>query len=789
MKGLSVGATLAWQIAAAETAAAGHQYIEKEQVLIGVCSLEKAVRAGLGLSPQAREALEAERRDIDDVLRAFELDAARLRRDLRQRSGVGGYQHAGQVVHRSEACRQAFRRAEELAEAAAEVSCLHLLAAVLESPGPVIEQALAEGGATPAELRDSALARAAERTHPAPKPAEAPQAEGRAAPGPTPYLARYGRDLTHEAREGRLGPFVGRRTELLQVIQTLCRRSKNNPVLVGETGVGKTAIVEALAVRIVEGRDGPLMAGRRIVELNMGALVAGTRYRGEFEERLTRILQEAQAHPEVILFIDEIHTVVGAGRGEGSLDAANIMKPALAKGLRCIGATTIAEYRRYVESDPALERRFDKVAVNEPTRDEALEILRGIRGKLEEHHRARITDRALEAAVDLSVRFDGDHQLPDKAIDLVERAAARARIPMLSMGRRGEAEGQRDRRPEVTESMVAQVLSEKARVPLELVAGHLEGKGRSRLLELEAFLKSRLVGQDEAVARVCQRLLLAHAGLGERRRPLGVFLFLGPTGVGKTELARLLARFLFGGESEMIRLDMSEFMEEHSAAKLIGSPPGYVAHEEEGQLTGKLRTRPYSVVLLDEVEKAHPRVLDLFLQAFDEGRLTDSKGRTADAKNTVFIMTSNIAPEGREMGYRRQEALQPEAAAVREVGRRFRPEFLNRVDDLIVFRPLDAADIRKILRRMLDEVCEDLTRQHRVMLQVEEGAEELIARAGYSPAYGARELRRTLERMLLVPLSALTLSGKMEENTTWKVVAAGEGLSIVPTGGETAQRP
>ncbi len=444
MSRLSVGASLAWQIAASEVAAAEHQYIEKEHMLAGVLSLEKVLDGeNAGITPDVRELLQAECSGVEDMLRAFELDSTKLRRQVRARLGMGSFKRTEKVVHRSEDCRRVFARAERMAQPA-QVTCLHLLAAILEEPGEVISGVLAEAGVKPADLRERALAAVSKGAREIPHFVRNDKQEGGAGPAPekvhpgeqkqdlaaTHYLDRYGRDLTQEAREGKLGPIIGRRQELLQVIQTLVRRTKNNPVLVGEAGVGKTAIVEALAIRVAEGKDQDLLGGKRIIELNIGSLVAGTKYRGEFEERLTRIIAEAQAHPEVILFIDELHNVVGAGRAEGSMDAANIMKPALARGnLSCIGATTIAEYRRYIEPDSALERRFEKVIVNEPSADETMAILRGMRPKCEEHHKVRIADKALEAAVNLSVRFDPDHQLPDKAIDLVDKAGARTRVP------------------------------------------------------------------------------------------------------------------------------------------------------------------------------------------------------------------------------------------------------------------------------------------------------------------------------------------------------------------------
>jgi ATP-dependent Clp protease ATP-binding subunit ClpC len=795
MQNLSVGADMAWRIAAHEAGAANLQFIEKEHILIGICGLEKVLMLSpeeSGLKPEGRQALEGEHYALEDLFRGFELDLTQLRHQLRKRLGQGNYKHAEKVIHRSDACKKIFNRAGELPTPTREITCLQLLAAILEEPGKVISQVLNDAGVKPADLRERALACIAREQRQHQEPVEVHLGEHMLAQGGTHYLNRYGRDLTQEAREGKLGPFIGRRKELLQMIQTLARRTKNNPVLVGEAGVGKTAIVEALALRVAEGKDPHALAGKRIIELNISALVGGTKYRGEFEERLARIIEEVRTHPEVIVFIDELHNVVGAGRAEGSMDAANLMKPALARGdLRCIGATTIGEYRRYVEADPALERRFEKVIVNEPSPDETLEMLKGIRPKWEGHHNVRITDKALEAAVNLSVRFDVDHQLPDKAIDLVDKAGARTRIPMLSMmmdKERDKAEpvegGNRfESKAKVTEFTIAQVLSEKMGVPLEIIIGHLEGMTQSRLLELEPFLKKRIIGQDEAVKIVCQRLLMSHAGLVKKRGPLAVLLFLGPTGVGKTELARSLTEFLFGSDSQMIRFDMSEFMEEHSVAKLIGSPPGYVGHEEDGQLTGKLRTKPYSVILFDEIEKAHPRVFDLFLQLFDEGRLTDAKGRTADARNSIFIMTSNISPDKsfKKIGFGEQDTVESKTDVLYEVKKYFRAEFVNRIDEIVDFQSLDEEDVMEILKPMLDEICQSIQMSHKVMLRIGEDVEEFIARTGYSSQYGARELRRTVERLIQIPLSSLILSGELKKHTQWQVVVSEDRLSFIPS--------
>ena len=463
------------------------------------------------------------------------------------------------------------------------------------------------------------------------------------------------------------------------------------------------------------------------------------------------------------------------------------MKPALARGdIKCIGATTIGEYRRYIESDSALERRFEKIIVNEPSRDEAIEILKGIRPKWEKHFGKKITDKALETAVDLSIRFDIDHHLPDKAIDLVDKAGARVHVPFLSMVQDIKAD---DEKPgavnsdSVTEHTIAEVLSDKMGLPLEIIKGHLEGVSDSRLLELSSFLKGKIIGQDEAIDKVSQRLLMAHTGMGKKTGLLSVFLFLGPTGVGKTEMAKSLAEFLFGRGNALIRLDMSEFKEEHSIAKLIGSPPGYVGHEEEGQLTSKLRSNPYSIVLLDEAEKAHPTVFDLFLQLFDEGRITDAKGRTIDARNVIFIMTSNLLQSEHQkgkIGFLEKDDKVTDSKSDTDALKYFRPELLNRIDEQIVFKPLGEDSVRKILIPMLREISTDLQKRYNVSLKFSEAAELFLAQKGHSPEYGVRELRRTVEKYVQIPVSNLILSGKFKEHNSWLADLENESISFIP---------
>jgi ATP-dependent Clp protease ATP-binding subunit ClpC len=807
MKKLSNGLSVAIQMTALETIESKKQYMEKEHLLIGICSVKKAVdsrgrlrfKADLN-NPAVYNEVLAESNMIESVMKKFNLDSTQLRRQVRDSLIKGNYIHKEKLVYPGVGYSNVYRQAFKLAEASTEVLCLHMLAAIMKDPGFIIKSILDKANIKTAELADYALENAKvkkviKQDYPQ-QLKEQPKIQPKTTFSKTPNLDRYGRDLTKEASEGRLGPFIGRDDELLKIIQTLARQKKNNPIIVGEAGVGKTAIVEALAVRAAEGKNPEILGGKRILELDMGSIVGGTKYRGEFEERITHIIEEARKNPDVILFIDEIHTVVGAGRGEGSMDAANLMKPALASGLRCIGATTIDEYRRYIESDSALERRFEKIIANEPTPGDAVEILKGLRKKWEDHHHVRITDRALEASVNLSIRFDTDHRLPDKAIDLVDKAAARIRIPVLSKPefkikgdyKAVQQSGKKDEskaKNEVTEITIAQVLSDKTSIPLDIITGHLEEIEESRLLKLEEFLKKRVIGQDEAIAKVCQQLLMAHAGLVKRQGPLSVFLFLGPTGTGKTELAKSIGEFLFGSSSDLIRFDMSEYMHEHHVEKLIGSPPGYRDHEKEGQLTGKLRTKPYSIVLLDEVEKAHPRVFDLFLQVFDEGRLTDSKGRTIDARNAVFIMTSNLLTVDRkknQIGFIEQAAKEQKVSIPQELSLQFRKEFLNRIDEIIIFRTLDREDVRKILKPMVNKIVESLQEKYGVLLQVSKEAEEIIIQNGYSSQYGVRELKRTLDRLMQIPLSKLILSGELRKHKSWHLECEGSTISIIPEG-------
>ena len=765
---LSAAARLAWQIAAAEAAMARHPLIEREHLLIGLCSLHKTMSLVRFVRAESlpMEEIRTEADHVEEILSTMGISSSTLRRGVRSRFRPGHARHTDQVVHRSDACKEIFRRGKEISDGGEtpDTSSSHLLAAILSDPGPIITAVLAGAGIQSGQVPPESLSPPPPKEKGSPGPVDVGTmvSEPETAEALTPVLDRYGRDITRAAREGRLLPFVESertRNTLRQLLKVLVMPTKNNPVLVGETGVGKTAIVEALAERVATGRDRRVLAGRRVVELSMPEMLAGTKYRGEFEERLTRVIEEIRAHPEVILFIDEFHTVVGAGRAEGApMDAGNIMKPALARGeMRCIGATTIMEYRRCVEKDPALERRFQPIQVVEPGRDETLDILVGLRAHREAHFSVTITDEALAAAVDLSIRFDHGHYLPDKAIDLLDRACAECRVPYLTLAIEADQEipmGVVVVRPDT----VAGVMAEKVGIPLEVVQGGLAGLTESRIKGLEEYLNRNIVGQEAAISRVCRRLLLAHAGLGDRRRPLGVFLFLGPSGVGKTEVARRISSYLFADERSFIQLDMSEYQDNSTLTRLLGASPGYVGYEEGGQLTDRLRTTPYSVVLLDEIDKAAPRVFDLFLQLFEEGKLTDSQGRTADAKNAIFVMTGNIRI-GKGIGFHAQDEEAAAKAALGMARQSFRPEFLNRIDEQIVFRPLSREDVRKVLDMQLAALEENLFETSGFSLRVEPEAREWLAETGYSPEYGVRELGRVIDRWVRGPISELSARG------------------------------
>jgi ATP-dependent Clp protease ATP-binding subunit ClpC len=657
----------------------------------------------------------------------------------------------------------------------------------------------------------------------------------------TPALDQLGIDLTEAARADKLDPVIGRVKEIERVIQILSRRTKNNPALIGEPGVGKTAIVEGLAHRIVAGDVPETLEGKRLITLDMGAVVAGTKYRGEFEERLKKVIDEIKTTGNCVLFIDEFHTMVGAGAAEGAVDAANILKPSLARGeLQCIGATTLDDYRKYVERDAALERRFQPVLVEEPSVEETGEILRGVKGRYEEHHRLTISDEALDSAVTLASRYIPDRFLPDKAIDLIDEAASRVRIrhrtiPIaLKEARQLEDSVRKDkdaalatqqydyaaelrskeiqveeRIKKLEDEWKAEQEQEKVVVVAEDIAEvvsmwtgipvvQLAGDETSRLLNMEEVLHKRIVGQDEAVNAISKAIRRARAGLKDPRRPVGNFIFLGPTGVGKTELVRALAEFMFGSEDTLIRLDMSEFMEKFAVSRLVGAPPGYVGYDEGGQLTEAVRRKSYCAILLDEIEKAHPDVFNILLQIFDDGHLTDAKGRRVDFRNSVIVMTSNIGAElikkGTTIGFsvhsdeaknRQQDYETMKEKLLGELKKTFRPEFLNRVDGVIVFHSLTKEHIRKIVDLMLATVMQRVGEKG-IKMEVTDAAKDFLGEKGYDEVFGARPLRRVIQDMVEDKLSEDLLRGKFRSGDTVVVDLEGEETVVRPTAVEAS---
>jgi ATP-dependent Clp protease ATP-binding subunit ClpC len=718
----------------------------------------------------------------------------------------------------------------------------HLLLGLLREHDGVAAQVLMNLGLKLDEVREEVLnllgaGSASEAPPEGSTPGADPGSEAKRGKSKTPALDSFGRDLTEMARSGELDPVIGREHEIERVIQILCRRTKNNPVLIGEAGVGKTAIVEGLAQKIINSEVPELLRDRRIVVLDLAMMVAGTKYRGQFEERIKAVMNEVRRARNVILFIDELHTLVGAGGAEGAIDASNVLKPALSRGeIQCIGATTMDEYRKYIEKDGALERRFQMIIVEQPTREQTIEILKGLRDRYEAHHRVQITDDALVRAVDLSNRYITGRVQPDKSIDVIDESGARVRLKSMSkppdlteveeqierLGldkdeavkaadyeraaklrdeqeelrkkKEGVQKQWRQRASEVEgivdEEVIAEVVSKMTGVPLT----RLEKAETERLLKLEDELHKKVVSQHEAIARVAKSIRRARSGLKDPKRPMGSFIFVGPSGVGKTLLSKALAEFMFGDEDALIQIDMSEYMEKHNLSRLIGAPPGYVGYEEGGQLTEKIRRRPYAVVLLDEIEKAHPDAFNMLLQIMEEGRLTDSFGRHIDFRNVILIMTSNIGADlikggGTNFGFaKRDEDRNYEGMKDmlnKEIERYFRPEFINRLDDIIVFRPLNRTDLEGIIEYELKKVRLRLTERN-INLELDQPAKDFIMSKGYNPDFGARPLRRAIEQYVEDPLSESILRGAFEGKPRVKVThkAGDVHLSFEPLEGE-----
>ena len=801
-KGFTEKANNALNLAIESAQQLGHTYIGTEHIVLGL------LKEGTGVAAS--------------VLGARGITAAQYQEKIVETESSGDYSRLTPEDFTPRA-----KKAMEMSVAEAAVMQMgyvgteHILIAVLRDESSVAVRLIAALGGRPDELfADIAKAIGMTPAQTANDGVRGGKTAAVKGGGKTPTLDQFGRDLTKMATEGKLDPVIGRSGEIERVIQILSRRTKNNPCLIGEPGVGKTAIAEGLAQKIAADEVPELLRGKRVVTLDLTGMVAGTKYRGDFEERIKNAIDEVIKAGDVILFIDEIHTLIGAGAAEGAVDAANILKPSLARGeLQIIGATTIDEYRKHIEKDAALERRFQPVMVGEPTAEEAVLILRGLRDKYEAHHKVKITDEAIQAAVTLSTRYIADRYLPDKAIDLIDEAASRVRlkaftappdlknledeVKRLAEEKKSAVNEQdferaarlRDEEKEAAEKLekekdhwqeknagitgevgereIAEIVSSWTGVPVVQLT---EEEGQ-RLLRMEEILHQRIVGQDEAVTAVSRAIRRGRVGLQDPKRPIGSFIFLGPTGVGKTELCKALAEAMFGDENAMIRLDMSEYMEKHTVSRLVGSPPGYVGYDEGGQLTEKIRRKPYSVVLFDEIEKAHPDVFNMLLQILEDGILTDAQGRRVDFKNTVIIMTSNVGArlitEHRRLGFADAEKAAADASDQRrikddvmgELKRAFRPEFLNRVDDIIVFQQLTQPDIEEIARRMLQSLDKRLTDME-LHSSVSDAAVAEIAKEGFDPVYGARPLRRAIQSRIEDPLAEQLLEGKFRAGDT-----------------------
>ncbi len=790
-----------------EAARLQHDYIGTEHLLLGI------VREGEGIAAKVLSKLDL---DFEQIQQAVE----------NMVKSSGGTLTIGEIPFTPRA-----KRVLELAIEEARllghnyVGTEHLLLGLIREGEGVAAQVLAELGVDRKRVREEVLKLLGPST-------TAKARRTRKEKSETPNLDQFGRDLTQMARENKLDPIIGREAEIERVIQVLSRRKKNNPILIGEPGVGKTAIAEGLAQRIVENRVPEILKDRRICTLDLASVVAGTKYRGQFEERLKSIINEIRQSDDVIIFIDEIHTIVGAGGAEGAIDASNMLKPALARGeLQCIGATTLDEYRKHIEKDGALERRFQPIMVNPPTEDETTQIILGLRDKYEAHHRVKISDDAVRAAVYLSERYIHDRFLPDKAIDVIDEAGSRARLAVVTapselqdleneieeIAREKESAIQaqefekaarfRDREKELRRRLdemrrtwqetkqvqettvdardIATVVASMTGIPVSEV----EQEETEKLLRLEEELKKRVVGQDEAVEAVARAVRRNRAGLRDPRRPIGSFIFLGPTGVGKTELAKALADLLFDSDEALIRIDMSEYMEKFSVSRLIGAPPGYVGYDEGGQLTEKVRRKPYSVILLDEIEKAHQDVFNILLQVMEEGQLTDSYGRRVDFRNTVLIMTSNVGASevrsGKSLGFVQTEEDNfkgVRAKLLENLRKTFTPEFLNRLDDAIVFRRLDRDDMKKIVDILLGQFAERV-RVLDLRIEFTDAAREFLVDHGFDPALGARPLKRAIQRHLEDPMSELLLSQGIRGDTEIRVDAEGGRLAFRTTTG------
>ena len=791
-----------------------HSYIGTEHILVGLLDEQE------GTAGKILEEFGVDREKLESLITKLIAPSGVL---VAEKSA--GYSPRAQKV-REQAVKEAEKQKEDLA------GTEHLLLAMLKETDCVGTRLLYTMGVNIQKLYSAVLAAAGIDTNAIPEELQMPKNQKGKQGSTTPTLDQYSRDLTAMAADGNLDPVVGRDKEIARLIQILSRRTKNNPCLVGEPGVGKTAIVEGLAQRIISSMGPESVKNKRVVVLDLSGMVAGSKYRGEFEERIRNVINEVRSNQGILLFIDELHTIIGAGGAEGALDASNILKPSLSRGeIQLIGATTLEEYRKYIEKDAALERRFQPVTVEEPSEEETIEILKGLRPYYEKHHGVVIEDSALEAAVKMSERYINDRFLPDKAIDIIDEAASKVRLGGYRMApevdamevelheiqkdkekavkqadlslakelqarqreieteisKYKEKEERRNKRKKisVTEASVADIISDWTKIPVQRLT---EGETK-RLARLEKELHKRVIGQEEAVKAVAQAVKRGRVGLKDPNRPIGSFLFLGPTGVGKTELSKALAEAVFGSEQAMIRVDMSEYMEKHSVSKLIGSPPGYVGYDEGGQLSEKVRRNPYSVLLFDEIEKAHPDVFNILLQVLDDGHITDAHGRKVDFKQTIIIMTSNAGAqaiiEPKKLGFlsnndEKQDYERMKSGVMEEVRRLFKPEFLNRIDEIMVFHPLNKTHIKKIVNIMLKTLEKRCKEQLDIQLKITESVRDFLAEAGFDSKYGARPLRRAIQTKLEDPMANALLEGTIKRGDTVRIQLHQKEIRFTP---------
>lgn len=791
-----------------------HSYIGTEHILVGLLDEQE------GTAGKILEEFGVDREKLESLITKLIAPSGVL---VAEKSA--GYSPRAQKV-REQAVKEAEKQKEDLA------GTEHLLLAMLKETDCVGTRLLYTMGVNIQKLYSAVLAAAGIDTNAIPEELQMPKNQKGKQGSTTPTLDQYSRDLTAMAADGNLDPVVGRDKEIARLIQILSRRTKNNPCLVGEPGVGKTAIVEGLAQRIISSMVPESVKNKRVVVLDLSGMVAGSKYRGEFEERIRNVINEVRSNQGILLFIDELHTIIGAGGAEGALDASNILKPSLSRGeIQLIGATTLEEYRKYIEKDAALERRFQPVTVEEPSEEETIEILKGLRPYYEKHHGVVIEDSALEAAVKMSERYINDRFLPDKAIDIIDEAASKVRLGGYRMApevdamelelheiqkdkekavkqadlslakelqarqreieteifKYKEKEERRNKRKKisVTEASVADIISDWTKIPVQRLT---EGETK-RLARLEKELHKRVIGQEEAVKAVAQAVKRGRVGLKDPNRPIGSFLFLGPTGVGKTELSKALAEAVFGSEQAMIRVDMSEYMEKHSVSKLIGSPPGYVGYDEGGQLSEKVRRNPYSVLLFDEIEKAHPDVFNILLQVLDDGHITDAHGRKVDFKQTIIIMTSNAGAqaiiEPKKLGFlsnndEKQDYERMKSGVMEEVRRLFKPEFLNRIDEIMVFHPLNKTHIKKIVNIMLKTLEKRCKEQLDIQLKITESVRDFLSEAGFDSKYGARPLRRAIQTKLEDPMANALLEGTIKRGDTVRIQLHQKEIRFTP---------